>query len=72
LCRTRIQRSAGSIIRRRIVLEARRLLLHTGLGAAQISQKLGFEDPAYFSRFIRRETGFSPSRLRAGGVTRIL
>lgn len=65
LCRVRIRCNAGGMIRRRIVLEARRLLLHTGLSAAQIAQQLGFDDAAYFSRFLRRETGLVPSRLRA-------
>ena len=30
-------------------------------------QSLGFADPAYFARFMRRETGLAPTRLRELG-----
>jgi AraC family transcriptional regulator, transcriptional activator of pobA len=65
LCRTQIHCKAGSMLRRRIALEARRLLLSSDLTAGQIARQLGFDDAAYFSRFVRRETGCTPSRLRA-------
>jgi AraC-like DNA-binding protein len=64
LCRRHLRRSASELLRARIALEARRLLAYAGLGAAQVADRLGFADPAYFARFVRRETGASPSRLR--------
>ena len=57
-------RSPGWIIRRQIVLEAKRLLAVTDLTVAEIGYTMNFEDPSYFSRFLRRETGLSPSKLR--------
>jgi AraC family transcriptional activator of pobA len=63
LCRGRLRRSAGGLIRARRTLEARRLLRQQ-LGAAQVADRLGFDDPAYFSRFFRREVGVPPSRYR--------
>jgi AraC family transcriptional activator of pobA len=65
LCRLHARSSAGAIIRARIVTEARRLLLYSELPAAGVGEKLGFEDPAYFARFFRRETGASPTQFRA-------
>lgn len=65
LCRTHAGCNAGTLIRRRIVLEARRLLLHSGLGAGEIATHLGFADPAYFSRFMRREAGQTPTQLKS-------
>lgn len=56
--------NAGSIIRGRIVLEARRLLLHSDRSVARIGSELGFRDRSYFSRFFRRETGITPSAYR--------
>src|SRR5262249_19001807 len=64
LCRSALRESAGRVVRRRIALEARRLLAHSQLTAAQVGFALGFEDPAYFARFFRRETGRAPSAYR--------
>ena len=56
--------SPGQLIRNEIVLEAKRLLVHTELTIAEIGYNLSFEDPAYFSRFFKREAGISPSVFR--------
>ncbi|HET9379090.1 MAG TPA: AraC family transcriptional regulator [Chthoniobacterales bacterium] len=56
--------TAGNLIRARLLLEAKRLLLHTELTMAEIGYELGFEDPSYFSRFIRRELKTNPAELR--------
>jgi AraC-like DNA-binding protein len=56
--------TAGELIRARLLLEAKRLLLHSELTIAEIGYELGFEDPSYFSRFIRREIETSPVELR--------
>jgi AraC-like DNA-binding protein len=48
-----------------LTLEARRLLAHSDLTAAQVGFQFGFEDPAYFARFFRREAGEAPTRFRA-------
>lgn len=66
LCRTNLGRSAGALIRDRIVLEAKRRLLYTAAGVASIGYDLGFADPAYFTRFFRRETGRTPGEFRRG------
>jgi len=64
LCRVHARRSAGASIRARLVAEARKLLLHSELTAAEIGQRLGFDDAAYFARFFRRETGVAPGEFR--------
>lgn len=56
--------TAGNLIRSRLVLEAKRLLLHSELTVAEIGYELGFKDPSYFSRFIRRELKTSPQAFR--------
>jgi AraC family transcriptional activator of pobA len=56
--------TAGDLIRARLLLEAKRLLLHSELTMAEIGYELGFEDPSYFSRFIRRELKTSPAEFR--------
>ena len=44
----------------RLALEARRHLTYSAAGAAQIAYDLGFEDPAYFSRFFKRRCPSAP------------
>ena len=56
--------TAADLIRARLVLEAKRLLLHSELTMAEIGYQLGFKDPSYFSRFIRRELKTSPQAFR--------
>jgi AraC family transcriptional regulator, transcriptional activator of pobA len=56
--------SAGRYIEARRAREAQRLLAYTRLPVAEIGYALGFEDPAYFSRAFRRQTGETPSACR--------
>ena len=64
LAKTHLGSSAGSIIRGRILLEAKRMLLHSERSVSGVAADLGFRDPSYFSRFFRREVGQSPSVYR--------
>jgi AraC-like DNA-binding protein len=54
----------NEIIKDRIVLEAKRLLVHTSMTAKEIAYELGYEDPAYFSRQFLVKTGESPLGFR--------
>lgn len=56
--------NASDLIHERIVLEAKRLLLHSVLTTKEIASFLNFQDPSYFSRFFRKYTGQSPSGFR--------
>lgn len=49
----------------RCLLEARRLLLYSQMSVADIGYAVGFEDPAYFSRFFARHIGQPPRAWRA-------
>ncbi|MDX9875279.1 MAG: helix-turn-helix domain-containing protein [Spongiibacteraceae bacterium] len=64
LCRRLTGHSALQLIHQRLVLEAKRNLVYTALTIQEISDLLGFSEPAYFSRFFKREVGQSPSRFR--------
>jgi len=57
--------SPSAMLDERTMLEARRLLLYTDMSVHQIAWSVGFEDPAYFSRFFTRHAGQSPRRFRA-------
>lgn len=58
------ERSPAALINARLLLEAQRNLHYTQATAAQIALDLGFQDPAYFSRFFKRLTGQTPRRYR--------
>lgn len=55
----------NEIIKNRIILEAKRLLVHTDKTAKEIAYALGYDDPAYFSRLFFIKTGEPPSGFRA-------
>ena len=55
----------NDVIKDRILLEAKRLLVHTTLTAKEIGYELGYEDPAYFSRLFVQKTGETPSGYRS-------
>lgn len=55
---------ASELIHNRIILEAKRLLLHSELSAKEIGYFLNFEDPSYFSRFFRKKTELQPGVFR--------
>ncbi len=57
-------RSASEIIHDRVLLEAKRLLLHSSLTVAEIAYQLKFQDPSYFGRFFRKYTAQTPGAYR--------
>ncbi len=61
------QRTSGStqnLINGKLIDEAQRELLFTQIPVQEIGFRLGFTDPAYFSRFFLTRTGLSPRQWR--------
>lgn len=56
--------TAKAFIAARIVLEAKRLLVHTDLPVATIAERLGFDEATNFSKFFRREVEGTPAAFR--------
>lgn len=54
----------NDIIKDRIILEAKRLIIHTNMTAKEIAYYLGYEDPGYFNRLFTIKTGDSPVHFR--------
>ncbi|MBL8381467.1 MAG: helix-turn-helix domain-containing protein [Burkholderiales bacterium] len=65
VCRATTGQPALALLHERLLLEARRALAYSGATVEAVARDLGFEDPAYFSRFFGRHAGRPPSRYRA-------
>jgi len=56
--------TAGELIRNRVIEEIKKLLFSSQLSGKEIAFQLGFDDPAYFSRFFRKYTGMTTKEFR--------
>ncbi|MFD5836527.1 helix-turn-helix domain-containing protein [Streptomyces collinus] len=54
-----------AFIDKRVVLEAKRLLAHTGLPIGRVGAAVGFPDAANFSKFFHQHTDRTPAAFRA-------
>ncbi|MBC2771691.1 helix-turn-helix domain-containing protein [Rhizobium sp. AQ_MP] len=59
------------LVARRLIEEAQRELLFTPGSIKEIAFRLGFSDPAYFSRFFSRQTSMTPASWRAQEQARL-
>jgi AraC family transcriptional regulator, transcriptional activator of pobA len=70
LVRQRTGRTVLDWITERRMAEARRLMLGSDLSAEAVARRVGYDDPAYFSRRFRSHHGLSPSRWRVSALGR--
>jgi len=63
-CQAGAGRGVKAVIQDRLVLEAQRNLIYSTATVAMVAYDLGFQDPAYFSRFFKRRTGMAPGEFR--------
>jgi len=64
LCNDTLGFSAGELIRKRVILESKRLLVNLNLSVSEIADQLNFSDNSYFSKFFKKYTGVSPEEFR--------
>ncbi|WP_348099122.1 helix-turn-helix transcriptional regulator [Mucilaginibacter sp.] len=57
-------KTTSTLINEQIILEAKRCLLATSYQVNQIAYHMGYEDPSYFIRFFKKQTGYSPDAFR--------
>lgn len=58
-------KSPLTIVNERVILEAKRLLRFTDMMIKEIAFSLGYDDPSYFVKFFKRQTGYLPADFRA-------
>ncbi|WP_326984095.1 helix-turn-helix transcriptional regulator [Chryseobacterium sp. MYb264] len=61
-------RTTSQQITSRIIQEANALLKHTDWNVSEIAYGLGFEEPAYFTNYFKKQTGMTPNAVRTAVV----
>lgn len=64
LCTELVGKTAGDLIRDRILLEAKRLLTNADMTITEIAYDLNFQDNSYFNRFFKKNVGMTPDEFR--------
>ncbi|MEH6537273.1 MAG: AraC family transcriptional regulator [Psychroserpens sp.] len=55
-----LDKTTTDLIMERVILESKRLIVHSNNSLFQISEILGYSDYAYFSKVFKLKTGFTP------------
>jgi AraC family transcriptional activator of pobA len=64
IVKTSVGKTVSDLINDQIILEAKRLLIATPAQVKEVADQLGYEDPSYFIRFFKKQTGQSPDTFR--------
>jgi AraC-like DNA-binding protein len=68
ICKEETGQTAGDLIRKRITIEAQRLLHYTNYSVNEIADKLGFENYSYFVTFFKKQTETTPEQFRKNQI----
>ena len=60
ICKEVLNKTTSDLIMDRLLLEAKRLLVHSSLPISEIAGELGFFDVSYFSRLFKKKIGKTP------------
>ncbi|RAJ06581.1 AraC-like DNA-binding protein [Chitinophaga skermanii] len=64
LCKEALGKSAGEVIRDRVLIEAKRLLVNADESISEIAYQLNFIDNSYFTKFFKKYTGITPETFK--------
>lgn len=60
ICKECLNKSTSDLIMDRIMLETKRLLVHSSCQISEISEEMGYTDISYFSRLFKKKCGKTP------------
>ncbi|MFZ2103222.1 MAG: helix-turn-helix domain-containing protein [Oricola sp.] len=66
-CKAKTGKTSSELLYERVIIEAKRYLIYTEMTVAEIGHAIGFDDPAYFSRFFSKRVGMAPGSYRMTG-----
>ncbi|MHC5200793.1 AraC family transcriptional regulator [Myroides sp. LJL119] len=64
ICRNLINKTTTDLILERLILEAKRELIHCEKGLSEIASDLGYEDYSYFSKVFKKQVGLTPKEFQ--------
>ncbi|MDB5242994.1 MAG: pobR3 [Spirosoma sp.] len=64
ICQKVLGKTASQLLHERLLIEAKRLLIHTSQSVKEVGFQLGFDDPSYFVRFFKKYAGRTPIEFR--------
>lgn len=64
ICQKVLGKTASQLMHERLLIEAKRLLIHTPKSVKEVGFHLGFDDPSYFVRFFKKYAGHTPIEFR--------
>lgn len=65
ITKTCLNKTPTELISDRVVLEAKRMLIHSNYSISEIAGELGYFDSSYFSRLFKKKTKLSPKQFTA-------
>nr|WP_315030196.1 helix-turn-helix domain-containing protein [uncultured Chryseobacterium sp.] len=69
ILKEKMGKTLTQLLHERVALEADRLLIAGELTIKEIAFHLNFDDPAYFSRFYKKQTGQTPENFKRNNLT---
>lgn len=64
ICKSLINKTTTDLILERLILEAKRELIHAEKGLSQIALDLGYEDYSYFSKVFKKQEAVTPKEFQ--------
>lgn len=64
ILKDKLDKTGMELIHDRIILEAKRMIIHSEQTIKEIAYELGFSDRPYFSRFFKKQTGQTPDEFQ--------
>jgi AraC family transcriptional regulator, transcriptional activator of pobA len=61
-------KSAKEHIQSKLIVEAKRSLLFSGLSGKELAYTLGFEESAHFNNFFKKNTGLTPTEFKTSAI----